>query len=66
MNVPVAPDGKIRVEPPTTRPGDFIRAVNGRPINSVADLVAAAGSGARVWQVVVRRGGQEATLSFRL
>ena len=48
------------------RPGDFIRSVNGRPVGSVADLAAAAASGARVWQVVVRRGGQEATLSFRL
>ncbi|MFC3076870.1 Do family serine endopeptidase [Phenylobacterium terrae] len=48
------------------RPGDFIRAVNGRPIGSVRDLAAAAASGARVWEVVVRRGGQEATLSFRL
>jgi uncharacterized protein YcgI (DUF1989 family) len=33
MNVPVAPDGKIRVEPPTTRPGDFIR------LRALADLI---------------------------
>ena len=25
MNVPVAPDGSIRVDPPVSRPGDFIR-----------------------------------------
>ena len=25
MNVPVAPDGTIRVDPPVSRPGDFIR-----------------------------------------
>ena len=25
MNVPVGADGKIRIEPPTTNPGDFIR-----------------------------------------
>lgn len=33
MNVPVAPDGKIRVEAPTTRPGDFIR------LRALADLI---------------------------
>lgn len=25
MNVPVAPDGTLRVEPPTSKPGDYIR-----------------------------------------
>lgn len=25
MNVPVAPDGSLRVDPPTSQPGDFIR-----------------------------------------
>lgn len=25
MNVPVAPDGSLRVDPPTSRPGDFLR-----------------------------------------
>jgi uncharacterized protein YcgI (DUF1989 family) len=25
MNVPVAPDGKLRVDPPVSRPGDYIR-----------------------------------------
>lgn len=25
MNVPVAPDGALRVDPPTSRPGDFLR-----------------------------------------
>jgi uncharacterized protein YcgI (DUF1989 family) len=25
MNVPVAPDGRLRVEPPASRPGDYIR-----------------------------------------
>ncbi|MDX9996690.1 MAG: Do family serine endopeptidase [Phenylobacterium sp.] len=48
------------------RPGDFIRSVNGRRIESVADLAAAAASGVRAWQVVIQRGSQEATLTFRL
>lgn len=33
MNVPVAGDGRLRVEPPTTRAGDFIR------LRALADLV---------------------------
>ncbi|MCT2559095.1 urea carboxylase-associated family protein [Tsuneonella sp. YG55] len=33
MNVPVAPDGSLRVDPPTSRPGDFIR------LRALADLV---------------------------
>jgi uncharacterized protein len=33
MNVPVAADGKVRVDPPTSRPGDFIR------LRALTDLV---------------------------
>jgi len=33
MNVPVAPDGRIRVEAPTTKPGDFIR------LRAIEDLI---------------------------
>src|SRR3546814_14111411 len=33
MNVPVGADGRIKVEPPTTAPGDFIR------LRALADLI---------------------------
>ncbi|MGN3974011.1 DUF1989 domain-containing protein [Tsuneonella sp. SYSU-LHT278] len=33
MNVPVAPDGSLRVDPPTSQPGDFIR------LRALTDLV---------------------------
>jgi len=40
------------------RPGDFIREVNGRSINTVSDLTAATASEARAWTVTIERGGQ--------
>jgi Do/DeqQ family serine protease len=45
------------------RPGDFIREVNGRPINVVADLASAAGAGGanKAWSVTIERGGQRIT-----
>jgi len=43
------------------RPGDFIREVNGRPINTVSDLTALSNSGNRVWTVTIERGGQRIT-----
>ena len=45
------------------RPGDFIREVNGRPINTVADLAALSTSG-RAWTVTIERGGQRITARF--
>ena len=47
------------------RPGDIVRKVNGRDIESVRDLVGVVGSGAAQWQVTIVRGGQEITANFR-
>lgn len=46
------------------RPGDFIREVNGRAINTVSDLTALSGSGGRAWTVTIERGGQRITARF--
>ena len=46
------------------RPGDFIREVNGRPINTVADLVALSNTGNRAWTVTIERGGQRISARF--
>jgi Do/DeqQ family serine protease len=48
------------------QPGDMIRAVNGRKINSVSELVAATSAGASTWEVTIERGGQQITGRFRL
>jgi Do/DeqQ family serine protease len=47
------------------RPGDIIRAVNGRQIQATRDLVAAAGRPAGAWQVTIERGGRQITATFR-
>ena len=47
------------------RPGDLIRAVNGRTIQSVRDLTGAVAVRAAVWQVTIERGGQQVTATFR-
>ncbi len=47
------------------RPGDIIRAVNGKEIRSVGDLTAAVAVRARVWQVTIERDGQRITAQFR-
>jgi Do/DeqQ family serine protease len=47
------------------RPGDLIRAVNGREISTVGQLQGALGQ-TRQWQLVVERGGQRVTLQFSL
>lgn len=47
------------------RPGDIIRAVNGRPIASARDLAAVAGRPAPGWQVTIERGGRQITATFR-
>lgn len=46
------------------RPGDFVREVNGRPINTVAELVAVSNGGNRAWTVTIERGGQRITARF--
>lgn len=43
------------------RPGDFVREINGRPINSVADLNAAVAAQGRAWNVTIERQGQRIT-----
>jgi Do/DeqQ family serine protease len=47
------------------RPGDLIRSVNGRPIQSVRDLTGAVAVRAVVWQVTIERNGQQVTATFR-
>jgi Do/DeqQ family serine protease len=49
------------------QPGDFIRQVNGQPITTVADLVAAIGAPAGGgWIIVIQRGGQTITARVRV
>jgi S1-C subfamily serine protease len=40
------------------RPGDFVRTVNGKTINTVADLVTAAATKPARWNITIERGGQ--------
>jgi Do/DeqQ family serine protease len=46
------------------QPGDIIREVNGRQVNTTADLQAIINSGARGWRVTIQRGGQLITAQF--
>ncbi|MGH6965521.1 MAG: PDZ domain-containing protein, partial [Phenylobacterium sp.] len=47
------------------RPGDLIRSVNGRPIQSVRDLTGAVAVRAPVWQVTIERNGRQVTATLR-
>lgn len=47
------------------RPGDLIKRVNGKQINSVRELTSALGQGGGQWQVTIERNGQEVTANFR-
>ena len=47
------------------RPGDIIRAINGKSIRTTGDLSGAVGAPLRVWQVTIERNGQEVTATFR-
>jgi Do/DeqQ family serine protease len=47
------------------QPGDIIRAVNGRRIGSVRDLMGAVSAPAPAWQVTIERGGQQITATFQ-
>lgn len=46
------------------RAGDFIREVNGRPINTVAELAAATAGQGRAWLVTIERQGQRISARF--
>lgn len=48
------------------QPGDLIREVNGKAVQSTRDLAEALKSGASVWRVTIQRGGQAITAQFRL
>ena len=47
------------------QPGDLVRAVNGKQIQTTGDLVGATSHGASAWQVTIERGGQQITATFR-
>jgi Do/DeqQ family serine protease len=47
------------------RPGDIIRQVNGRQIKTTGDLAGAVAQPARVWQLVVERGGQQIAVTLQ-
>jgi S1-C subfamily serine protease len=46
--------------------GDIIRAVNGRRVATVRDLVTALSTPGRVWQITIERDGQEVTGTFQV
>lgn len=46
------------------QPGDFIREVNGRAVNTVAELAAAAKVPTRNWVLTIERNGQRITARF--
>jgi len=48
------------------RPGDIVRQVNGRQIQTVQDLAEAVGTPAAAWQVTIERNGQQITATFRI
>jgi Do/DeqQ family serine protease len=45
------------------QPGDIVRAVNGRPVNTVAELAAALNA-ERGWRITLQRGDQQITAEF--
>jgi Do/DeqQ family serine protease len=47
------------------QPGDIVRAVNGRAVKTVHDMVGAVSVSAPVWQVTIERNGQQVTATFR-
>ena len=48
------------------RPGDIIRAVNGRQVGSVRELVGALNLPAGRWQITIERGGQTITKKLQV
>src|SRR6185312_952859 len=57
----IAKDGQGLAAQAGLKQGDIVRAVNGRRIGSVQELVAALAAGGGVWQITVERDGQEVT-----
>jgi S1-C subfamily serine protease len=47
------------------RPGDIIRAVNGRAIHTTGDLSGAVAAPASAWQLTIERNGQQVTTTIR-
>jgi S1-C subfamily serine protease len=47
------------------RPGDFIREINGKAINTTGDLAAIANTPASVWDVTIERNGQRIRARLR-
>ncbi|MGE5501710.1 MAG: Do family serine endopeptidase [Ignavibacteriales bacterium] len=47
------------------QPGDFIREVNGRKIQTTRDLAAATSVASRTWRVTIERNGQIVSADFR-
>ena len=47
------------------QPGDIVRAVNGRKVESVADLAGAVTQPQPVWQLTIERNGQLVTATVR-
>ena len=48
------------------QPGDIIKAINGQPIRTTADLQRALSSAGGGWRLTIQRGGQEISGNFRL
>ncbi|MDB5460177.1 MAG: protease Do [Caulobacteraceae bacterium] len=48
------------------RPGDLIREINGRTVDSVAQLRSALAQGGRQWRITVDRNGQQIEAAFNL
>ncbi|HEY8617558.1 Do family serine endopeptidase [Phenylobacterium sp.] len=47
------------------RPGDIVRAVNGREVSSTRDLAAALAARVPAWQITIQRNGQLVTATYR-
>jgi S1-C subfamily serine protease len=47
------------------RPGDTIKQVNGRRIETVADLRTALQARTRTWSIVIDRGGRQIAATFQ-